>query len=584
MTQQNVAFVQSEDEMTDESMIYVYNGYIYQYGKHTNSVVGELKPAFTNLKDQCYFNYGYRYSVSGGKYSAAAGVTTLVVPVPADEATVVVRFKNTTFSTSYTAVNSGPGTDSFTGACTIAGASSDGRIAADSDGVYTYTITKYAADHTCVSFHLTGSGESDFADLIVTVNEPIAYTTETEEAETEVFYNTGCAFAPADYEARIISLEEAVNTLEGKIGTVDETSAVHAAVGTTFPPVQKPAESIFDGYDIDIHSATADDIHAYIDAAAGDKRTVTKEILGKDESGSYDIARYTYANGEHIAWVRDGYPKMYAWKNDSTVIYSVSVSPRKGDTLYTTKYVDAEAAYGTVSGISAANRSRTIHDLEFVRYESGDVEPAVIYTDIDDERNNDTSIIKDAMTYIRYPMGDLGANKEKLIPIFIYANEHGVELAGLDETNEDRYQKYETKMCALIAARLLRDICTDKQSSNPLYHYIREHCMLIVIPVANPFGYNMPVTGITNSQNNGYLNCNNCNINRNYDCPGWDVMNPSGSSAYFGEYPGSENETQYIMNTMVESGAVVAMSLHGLGGMEGCCAHQGQQPDGSDYN
>ena len=31
---------------------------------------GTVVPAFTNVKDQCYFNYGYRYSLSGGGYKA----------------------------------------------------------------------------------------------------------------------------------------------------------------------------------------------------------------------------------------------------------------------------------------------------------------------------------------------------------------------------------------------------------------------------------------------------------------------------------------------------------------------------------
>ncbi len=519
---------------------------------------------------------------------------------------------------------------------------------------------------------------------------------------------------------------------------VKENDSVASCIGTVFPPSQKPAEAAVDGCDIDVMSATADDIHAYIDEAVSGNAAVTKEILGKDASGNYDMVRYTFANREHCAWQRENYPQMYAWKNGDAVLYTESVSPRIGERAYDTPYVqpsgihtetvtvpakaaivkgvrysqsgggfvaeataasliipveetvgadsdnpatialtnmvghttrtaiyygaentafptsssmtpvssDGRTAFhvthvpvgkwffvifinytgadgeydgaavtvngvtiaaevcedstsaahattttvttGTESGVpitavSATNRSRTMNGVEYVRYEDGDASPTVIYTDADDERNSESSITQDGILYHRYPLGDLGANRKKLIPIFLYANEHGVELAGLDESSA-RYQKYETKMCALVAARLLRDMASGKQAGNPLYNYIRENGMLIVIPVANPFGYNMNVTGITNSQSNGYLNANNVNINRNYDCPGWDVMNPSGSAVEFGAYAGSENETQYIMNTMVECGAAVVMSLHGLGAWEGCCAHQGQKPDGSDYD
>lgn len=529
----------------------------------------------------------------------------------------------------------------------------------------------------------------------------------------------------------LLTLDEIAEAIMQIGEPTDLASTVYRTIGTTFPPDQLPAGAEFGSYDIDVMNATSDDIHAYIDEVVSGKNTVAKEILGKDESGNYDIARYIYAKREHLAWVKENYPKMYAWKNGGDIRYTESVSPRIGEKAYSVPYiggsggtatetviVPAQAAlveknrwsgsgknfsgvttcstvivptkdisvpftialknmtinasynavyggnptptdgtsYGTASGttvsvtkeadciwfmvartsnattneydnakvvingreidivissttdyindvkqesteeievelenglpitaVSATNRSRTVDGIVYVRYESGDVEPTVIYTNLDDERNNNTSITQDGVTYNRYPLGDLGANRTKLIPVFVYANEHGVELAGLDSTS-NRYQKYETKMCALVISRLLRDLADGKQMNNPLYKFIRENCMLVAIPVANPFGYNMNVTNVTNNSKNGYYNYNTVNINRNYDTPGWDYMiAESGTTFAMGAYAGSENETQYIMNTMVESSAVVAMSLHGLGGYEGYCMTQGQNPSG-DYN
>jgi len=526
---------------------------------------------------------------------------------------------------------------------------------------------------------------------------------------------------------------------KGDTGTFDENAPVHNAVATTFPTSQKPASAAIEGYDIDILNTMANDVYAYIDEVVSGKDTITKEILGKDASGKYDFARYTFANREHIAWVRENYPKMYAWKNGETIMYTESVSPRVGDTAYnlpykgtTTAKSDAQAvlvegyrwsgsgvkfstitnggtmivpvkdiavpfvislegmtihtSYNSVYGgsptpVDATNygnatektttvnvvtaidciwfmvesddftnaklivdgkevafvtstttgyvndikqaggetivvdngtpidevrnadiadgattndipSSRVIAGVEYIRSTSDDVEPTVIYTDLDDERNANASIVQDEITYVRYPLGDLGANRSKLIPVFIYANEHGVSPARLDESS-DLYQLYETKMCALVAARFLRDLADEKQINNPLYKFIRKKCMVIVVPVANPFGYNLHLTGDTPAYAwtaDGYYNYNGCNINRNYDTPGWIV---AYDTTQFGNYPGSENETQYIMNTMAESGAVVAMSLHGIGGFfagtngttgYGRCAHQGQNPDGSHYN
>ena len=101
--------------------------------------------------------------------------------------------------------------------------------------------------------------------------------------------------------------------------------------------------------------------------------------------------------------------------------------------------------------------------------------------------------------------------------------------------------------------------------------------------MANPYGFNYNLTD-DNNGNSGYYNANTVNINRNYDTPGWDVFKAANPTAATGAYPGSEAETQYIMNTMVESGAVVAMSLHGYASSGGLCAHQGQNPGNVDYN
>ena len=533
---------------------------------------------------------------------------------------------------------------------------------------------------------------------------------------------------------KLLNLDEIAEAILTIGGNVDIADWVHNAIGATFPPAQLPAETTISGSDIDILSATADDVYSYIDAVADSYPDyAVKETLGKDASGKYDMVRYMLANREFYAWQKQNYPKMYAWRNatagesiivppkanvivgyryshsggkfsaqsgvssvivplppegidsavvtltgmtgsksygncyggstnalfsstlnatapwsnsnytlaipngefslnginyivffiDSTgvngeydgatitlnnevieweiattsaitasqesttviggsdeTIYSQSVSPRKGDTLYSTPYIGT--AKGTVAEVNATNRSRTVDGTEYIRYKSGDIEPTVIYTNKGDSSNSKTTITQNGTTYSRYPLGDLGTDRVKLTPIFVYANEHGISPAKLTDGN------YETKMCALVASRFIRDLCSGVNSANAFYKYLRMNCMLIVIPVANPFGFNLNVSDDTPSYAwtaDGYYNYNGCNINRNYDTKGWDVMNEAGNDGVtMGAYVGSENETQYIMNTMVESGAVVAMSLHGLGSWEGYCAHQGQQPDESDYN
>lgn len=563
-----------------------------------------------------------------------------------------------------------------------------------------------------------------------------------EDVENALGYTPANAETVEDLSEDIADLETEVDNLKenGTGATVDENAVVHNAVGATFPPAQRSADAAFDDYDIDVTNVMADDIFAYIDDVVADKETVTKEIVGKDASETYDVARYTFANREYLAWVKENYPKMYAWKNGDAVKYTQSVSPRINEKAYdkpyiggsggtiietvtvpakavvypgyryshsggkfsaengvaslivplpvggvtsatikltnntrhntrsgvyvgetntqfpidgakttdgmwstdlttltltpsnydltganfvvwfiaytddaslanmtitldgeplawvigqpseatqestTTTEVETEGEAGTpITAVSATRRSRTIDGAEYVRYEDGDVEPTVIYTDKDDDRNSGASITKDGVTYNRYPLGDLGANRTKLTSIFVYANEHGY-------IPNHTYEGHETKMCALVAARFLRDLASDKQLKNPLYKYIRENCMVVVIPVTNPFGYNINLTGGSGINSgdtaSGYMNANRCNINRNYDTPGWDYMHENDvvNDNWYGHYPGSQNETQYIMNTMVESGAVVAMSLHGHSGKANYGAIQGQDPDGTYFN
>ncbi len=164
---------------------------------------------------------------------------------------------------------------------------------------------------------------------------------------------------------------------------------VSPAVGTTYPPVQKPAAAALEGYDIDIMQATADDVYAYIDDGVAQTDTVTKELLGTDAGEQYEIMRYTYARRAYLAWVHENHPKMYAWKHGDTVRYTRSVSPRIGDAAYDAPDISQSSDVQTITAVSATNRSRTVGGAEYVRYADGDVVPTVIYTDADDERSGD---------------------------------------------------------------------------------------------------------------------------------------------------------------------------------------------------
>jgi hypothetical protein len=106
---------------------------------------------------------------------------------------------------------------------------------------------------------------------------------------------------------------------------------------------------------------------------------------------------------------------------------------------------------------------------------------------------------------------------------------------------------------------MAKDLC--KNTENPFLKWLKENCMITMIPIGNPWGYDRHLNG----NGNGYYNSNGININRNYDTPGWATSDTDyGDVETFGAYAGSEIETQHIMNTMQLCKPAVGISMHGL--------------------
>jgi hypothetical protein len=145
------------------------------------------------------------------------------------------------------------------------------------------------------------------------------------------------------------------------------------------------------------------------------------------------------------------------------------------------------------------------------------------------------------VSYTRYPIGDRNRTMERSTVVTIGANEHGF-------TPDPREP-------AIICARLTKDLCECKNADNPFLNHLKNEVMLVIVPVINPYGFNLGTAA-------GYYNKNGVNINRNYDCPGWGNLTDAGPQ---GTYGGSEVETQYFMNTISEPKSAVAVSVHALG-------------------
>lgn len=377
--------------------------------------------------------------------------------------------------------------------------------------------------------------------------------TATSEIDMELTSATFGAFTGIRFCSGDIN-SETVATINEPIGSSTETVYNWVSTGEAHTPS-----------DFDAEACTAQNIDDYMGIlCANYPNYIVKETMGKDESGQFDCNRYVLSAHYYSAWQKTNYPKMYGWKNGSKVIYSRSVSPRIGDTMYSTACIGT--AYSTVTAVDNANQSRTVNGETFSRYSAGDAEPTLAFVSVVDDAAGSgivydetakaiatvSGITAAAMSdskgnsYTRYPLGDRRKDMTRPTVVVIGANEHGPQ--------------GDPKEPAIICARLAKDLCECRKADNWMLRHLKNTCMVVLVPVINPYGFTY---GDDESGTRyGYYNANSVNINRNYDCRGFGLETNAGPC---GAYGGSENETQYFMNTISEPGAAVAISIHCLG-------------------
>lgn len=586
-----ISYASTIEECIDTSKVYVLpDGYIYAHMSAESSA-----PAYTNILEGTTLHLNKRINSSGSYVDLNGYVSTDYLPMNKGD---VVRV-NLPLS------NLGDDHDKNRGIAyneskTIA-YGNDGRISyyspiTEEDGVCSFifgqvyntygnassgtkmitTIDDNVNGWMRFNFWISDSAitDADVADLVITLNQPIVENSYTGYG----WHNTGIPFVSAGYDDTVQELDSRVSDLESLIGDDSFGSS------TVFAPSPQLPANGSDTADFDAENMTAQDIYNYVDELC-DKypNYITKEVLGKDASNTYDVNRYVLSRHYYKAWQQVNYPKMYGWVNGSIVIYSKSISPRIGDTMYSTTYVGT--TYANVTAVDNTNQARTVNGLVFTRDSSKDVEPTLVYTSIINDAvgntvykqnkatvttisaiTNTTLTGKNGVSYIRYPMGDRNKNMEHLTVVTIGANEHGF-------TPDPREP-------AIVCSRLMKDLCECRNADNEFLNYLKNNIMLVVIPVINPYGFNR-------NDGSGYYNKNGVNINRNYDCPGWGNLDDTGVGAQ-GAYGGSEIETQYFMNTISEPKSAVAISVHALGyttnGGNVLCHYQGNNFNAGKIN
>ncbi|MBQ8523416.1 MAG: S-layer homology domain-containing protein [Clostridia bacterium] len=380
--------------------------------------------------------------------------------------------------------------------------------------------------------------------------------TESTTAEAPIPQESTPSMTDAPIQSTVPTEAPVESSTEATLPSETEPTVIQKEIFAPTP--QMPADGS-KGSDFDVENCRSADIFAAFDSLCAEyPEYISGELLGYDTSGDYEIKRYVLSTHSYEAWCREGYPRMYAWVSGETVVYSLSVSPRIGDVMYSVPYIGDE--FARVTHVDTPAQTRSAGGMVFTHDPGRDVEPTLIYTLVENDGyelydvtgkvvGRMSSVEEVCITdengtdYMRYPFGDRNRSMDEPFVLVLGANEHGPDP---DPT-----------LCAVICTRLAGDLC--RGTDNPMLNYLRDNVMLVIMPVINPYGFDL---GESSPYGTGYYNANCVNINRNYDCPGFGLENNAGPC---GEYGGSEIETQYFMNTLAEPNTRVGISLHALG-------------------
>lgn len=239
-----IGYASTLEECTDTSKVYVLpDGYIYAYMKTESEGA-----VYTNLVDTSAdgFVEGSRFSSSGAEQAESGTAITNYIPFTSDMLTLTMHLKGIKTSvnggTGYARLCTYDADKNYLGLIALPTVAPDSFIESDYDGeVATWApFGSYSSEGSVIShgaftredaryFRIGGTLAGAAEDIIITFDEQI----DDSESSTVTRYewkSTGRTFTPADYEDRIITLEESANDQgtrltesENKINTLEES-------------------------------------------------------------------------------------------------------------------------------------------------------------------------------------------------------------------------------------------------------------------------------------------------------------------------------------------------------------------------
>lgn len=108
-----------------------------------------------------------------------------------------------------------------------------------------------------------------------------------------------------------------------------------------------------------------------------------------------------------------------------------------------------------------------------------------------------------------------------------------------------------------LVAYLMLKLILEKSHEYPHLELLKYNTKLTIVPVSNPSGFDSYIRH----------NSNGVDLNRNYPSSGWTLQDQS-SNTYGGPSPGSELETQYIVDLINNNNFDLVFDFHNFGSVE----------------
>lgn len=300
--QQVPLFANSEDDMTDETKLYVLKETNEIWGFIKTKTEGSTVPNFTNLMDDpnSYIKDKQRYSHSGGAFttSSATNECAVVVPIPSSAGGLTIRIRGTSVKASNyynTSTYFGVNNQTFPGT----GTSLTSTITTKDNGDIEVLVPNYPGGYNYMVQHVDAGTKKE--NLIVTVNEEITYTT-TEGGIAYKWASTGHKFVPADYEDRILAVEDKADENADKISFLEDEINKSKASGILTMFISPNGDDNNDGL---TESSPKKTVKACVDAGVSRisaKRGVYAEAISLINIGELEIFptdnNKTYVTGE----------------------------------------------------------------------------------------------------------------------------------------------------------------------------------------------------------------------------------------------------------------------------------------------